>query len=250
MPSGFQESLRHSPIETPRDYAYRSQAGLIPSAEYAVFFDDFFLNPSSNAVPGTSVIIDTGATVTAAALDAVSYTGVIKIVSDGTSEGCSMYWPKGIRLGLGKKFFMEVRCYTEDADDTDVQFGLSIANATTNPEDLWTTASTDLIAFGVLDGDATVKMLCDKNNAGTSASTGDLDLSDATWHTLAIEVGGTAASSNMWVKGYVDGALAETWATETSIPDDCALSPFIGARTGGAAGHDIYFDYVRWSLQR
>lgn len=250
MPTGLQESLVHSPIEVPRDYAYRSKAGIIPSAEYAVYFNDFFEAPASNAIPGTTAIIDTGATLVAAATDAIAYHGAVKIASDGVSEGVANYWPKGIQLGLGKKFFMEVRAYTADADDTDLQFGLSIANATTNPEDLYTTASTDLIAFGVLDGDATVKMLCDKNNAGASASIGDVDLSDATWHVLAIEVGGLAASSNMWVKGYVDGALAETWATETTIPDDCALAPFIAARTGGAAGHVMYFDYVRWSIQR
>jgi hypothetical protein len=250
MTAGFQESLVHSPVESPRGYVYRSRAGIIPSAEYAVYFDDFFVNPSSNALPGTTAVIDTGATITQAAADAISYTGVLKFASDGTTEGATLYWPKTIQLGLGKKFFMEVRCYTADADDTDVQFGLSDVTASSNPEDLWTTTAANLITFGVLDGDATVKMLCDKDNAGTSASTGDVDLSDATWHVLGIEVGGSAADSDMWVKGYVDGALAETWGTETSIPDDLTLSPFIGARTGGSAGHVIYFDYVRWSLQR
>jgi hypothetical protein len=250
MTAAFQESLIHSPISTPRDYEYRSEAGLIPSAEYSVFFDDFYLSPTSNAYPGTTAIIDAGATITAAALDATSYTGVAKVTSDGASEGAALYWPKGIQLGLGKKFFMEVRCKTDDADDTDVQFGLSIANATTNPEDLYTTAATDLIAFGVLDGDATVKMLADKNNAGTTASTGADDMSDAVWTTLAFEVGGKASTSTMWLKGYVNGSLSKTWATETSIPDDCTLAPFIAARTGGDASHNVYFDYVRWSLQR
>lgn len=250
MPTGLQESLRQSPIHVPRDYVYRSEAGIIPSAEYSVFFDDFFLVPATNALPGTTAIIDVGATITAAAVDAISYTGVLKFASDGTTEGAALYWPKNIQLGLGKKFFMETRVYTADADDTDVQFGLSALTATTNPEDIYTTTTTDLIAFGVLDGDATAGLLCDKDNAGTSVSLGTKDLSDATWHVLGFEVGGKASTSTMWCKAYVDGALAVTWGTETSIPDDLALAPFIAARTGGDLAHVIYFDYIRWSLQR
>ena len=250
MTTHLQGDIRQSAISTGVDYTYRSNSGIIPSAENAVYFNDFFENPSSNAIPGTSVVIDTGATVTAAATDAISYTGVLKFASDGTTEGSAMYWPKGIQLGLGKKFFMECRVYTAAAADTDVQFGLSSLTATTNPEDLWTTTAADLIAFGVLDGDATVTMLCDKNNSGAAANLGTIDLSDATWHTLAIEVTGTAAAGTMGVKGYVDGKLAITWDVETEIPDDLTLAPFIGARTGGVAGNIVYFDYVRWSLER
>lgn len=250
MSNGMKETLIHSPVSNQAPYAYRSKAGIIPSAEYSVFMDDFYLNPSSNAVPGTTAIIDTGATLTAAETDAVGYTGALKIASDGTAEGVAMYWPKGIQLGLGKKFFMECRVMTVDADDTDVQFGLSVMNATTNPEDAWTTAATDLIAVGVLDGDATIGLLTDKNNAGDAVQLGTIDLQDSTWHTLAFEVSGSAAGSSMQVKVFVDGQLALTSDTETTIPDDLALAPFIGARTGGDAGHIVYFDYVRWSLQR
>jgi len=251
MTSGVQENLVHSPVSNQGKYAYRSKAGIIPSAEYSVFFDDFFHVPATNAIPGTTAVIDTGATIISAETDAISYTGVLKFSSDGTTEGAALYWPKGIQLGLGKKFFMETRVYTVDADDTDVQFGLSDLTATTNPEDLWTTAAANLITFGVLDGDATVTMLCDKDNAGAAANLGSVDLSDGTWHTLAIEVTGTAAGGSMGVKGYVDGQLAITWDTETEIPDDLALAPFIGARNGGdATNHFVYFDYLRWSLER
>ena len=223
---------------------------IFPSAEFSVFFDDFFGAPASNAIVGATTIIDTGGTLTAAATDAVGYTGAVVITSDGATEGAANYWPKGIQLGLNKKFFLEVRAYTVDADDTDVQFGLSDVTAATNPEDLWTTTAANLIAFGVLDGDATVTMLCDKDNSGSTAQLGSVDLQDATWHVLAIEVGGSAASSSMWCKGYVDGQLVLTWAGETTIPDDLVLAPFIAARTGADAGHFVYFDYIRWSLER
>lgn len=248
--TGLNENLVHSTLSNQERYSYRSGAGITPSAEYSVYMDDFYLAPATNALPGTTAIIDVGATVTAAETDAISYSGVLKFASDGTTEGATLYWPKGIQLGLGKKFFMECRVYTAAAADTDVQFGLSALTAVVNPEDVWTTAATDLIAFGVLDGDATVTMLCDKNNSGSAAQLGTRDLSDATWHTLAIEVSGSASGSTMGVKGYVDGKLALTWSGETTIPDDLALAPFIGARTGGVAGNIVYFDYVRWSLQR
>lgn len=256
MTTGLKESIVHSPVSAQGSYPYRSGGGLIPSAEYAVYFNDFFENPSSNAVPGTSAIIDTGATITAAATDAVSYTGVIRITDATASEGAAMYWPKGIQLGLGKKFFMEVRVKTSDVLDNDLQFGLSALTATTNPEDIYTTTTTDLISVGILDGDATIGALIDKNNSGSTvvnAAGTTYDLVADTWTTLAFEVGGTAANSSMWVKVYKDGQLAidSDQFAETTIPDDLALAPFIAMRNGnGAGGNTADFDYVRWSLER
>lgn len=222
---------------------------MVPSAEQVVFFDDFNEVVTTNVPAGWSAaVIDVGATVTQLATD--NYPGgVLNFASDGTTEGSAIYLPKQIQLS-GKRFMMEVRVWTEDADDTDVQFGLSALTATTNPEDLWTTTATDVIAFGVLDGDATVTMLCDKDNAGAAANLGNIDLQDGTWHTLAILVTGNSTDANMNVRGYVDGNLAITWDTETEIPDDLVLAPFIGARTGGDAVHNVYFDYVRFIAER
>ena len=240
------ESIKHS---RSRSYPYREGFSMVPSAEQIVFFDDFLNDVSSNLPSGwDAAIIDTGATITQ--LDTDNFPGgVLDFTSDGTTEGAAIYLPKCVQLD-GKKFYMEVRVYTEDADDTDVQFGLSALTATTNPEDLWTTTATDVISFGVLDGDATVTMLCDKDNSGAAANLGSVDLSDATWHTLAFLVDGNATDSSMSVRGYVDGNLAITWDVEAEIPDDLVLAPFIGARTGGDAGHNVYFDYVRFCAMR
>lgn len=228
--------------------AYLGRKAALPGYSWCSHFEDFLgaMTADENAVlcpSGWTAIIDTGATITAAAADGFPG-GVIKITSDGTTEGASIYMPKGIQIGT-RKWFMEARVQTEDADDTDVQIGLSIANATTNPEDLWTTAATDLIAFGVLDGDATVKSLIDKNNGGTSAVTGTIDLDDATWHTLGIE--GDGAN---WVKFYVDGVLSHTDVVVATIPDDVNMVPFIGARVGADANHDVYCDYIRFGFTR
>jgi hypothetical protein len=249
MTVNFNEPIKHA---RKASYTYRQNFAMIPCAEQIVFHDDFCQDVASNLPTGwDAVIIDTGATITQAAADGFEG-GVIKITSDGTTEGAATYLPKQIQLS-DQRFFMEVRFQTEDADDTDFQFGLTDLTATTNPEDLWTTASADLIAFGILDGDATPQMLCDKDNSGSTAEAAsgtDFDVADATWHTMAILVEGNSTDGNMTVRGYIDGDLAVTWSTETEIPDDVILAPFIGARTGADANHDVYVDYVRFAFER
>jgi hypothetical protein len=251
MGTGIKESIYHSPLSEQEAYSYRSGVPLIPSSEYSIFFDDLYGETASNAYPGTTAIIDTGATIAGTEVDDISENGAIRITDATASEGAALFWPRGIQLGNGDKFIMEVRVQTSDVTDNALQFGLSDLTSVTNPEDLYTTASANLITFGILDGDATVTMLCDKDNAGAAANLGSIDLSAATWHILAIEVYGTAASANMGVKGYVDGKLAITWDTETEIPDDLVLAPFIAMVNGnGAGGNTSDWDYVRWAIKR
>jgi len=248
MSMNILEPIKHA-RQSNGNYSYREGFAIAPCAEQITFFDDFVHAVGTNVPTGwAAAIIDTGATITQAAADGFEG-GVLNIASDGTTEGAACYLDKQVQLS-GQKFFMEVRFQTEDADDTDFQFGLTDLTATTNPEDLWTTASADLIAFGILDGDATVTMLCDKDNSGSSAELGTIDISDATWHTLAFVVDGNSTAGNMSVLAYVDGKLALTWSTETTIPDDVILAPFIGGRTGGDANHNVYVDYVRYGLIR
>jgi len=229
-------------------YRYRTSMGMVESAEYCVMFDDFVSPITTNLPAGwDAVVIDVGATVvTDTTAGSLGATGVLLFDSDGATEGACFYGEKCIQLTSGKRFFMEMRFQTEIANDSDVQFGLSSVTATTNPEDLWTTTSTDLIAFGVLDGDATVTMLADKDNSGSTAELGTIDLSDATWHTLAIYYDGAGT-----LQGYVDGELAITWAqASTTIPTGVALAPFVGFRNGSAITTEGHCDYVRYVLQR
>jgi hypothetical protein len=222
--------------------------GLVPSAEFDVFFEDFQRLVSTNVPSGwTAAIIDTGATlVLSTTAGALGATGGALIASDGTSEGVSIYLPKAIQITSGKKFFMEVRVQTSVAAETDVQFGLSDLTATTNPEDLWTTTSANVVAFGTLAGSAFPKMLVDASNGGTSVQTQtSKSLSDATYTTLGIEY------SSAGVRGYVDGKLVLTWSgASTTVPTGVALAPFIGARTGATAGNVTTFDYVRYCITR
>jgi len=239
--------FRNGPIATGRAYAYRSGLGLMSSAEWCVEFDDFTEKVTTN-VPADwdAAIIDTGATLTlSTTAGSLGATGGALIASDGTSEGVAIYLPKVVQITAGKRFVIEARVQTSVAAETDVQIGLSDLTATTNPEDLWTTTSANLVAFGTLAGSATTKMLADKSNSGSTAETGTRVLSNTTWHTLAIFYDGAK------LRGYVDGKESLTWAQAAStIPTGVALAPFLGARTGATAGNVTTFDYFRVTIER
>lgn len=255
MPTPFSGATFNEPVvhgkNMYRKYLYRYGVGMMPSAEYYVFHDDFLPFIPSTAITNGPVantpwgwqaaIIDTGATV-AVDTTAGHATGALYFDSDGATEGASIYLPKGVQLTSGKKFFMEVRVKTEVADDSDVQFGLSDLTATSNPEDLWTTTAASLVAFGTLDGSATVKMLADASNTGTSVQTGTIALSNNTWHILGIGYDGTSLT------GWVDGEKAITWSGV--IPTGVALAPFFGWRNGSAATTEGQLDYFRFAIQR
>src|SRR5574343_886854 len=176
---GITESLVHAPVSNQGAYAYRSKMGMVLSAEYDVFHDDFHSFVVATAITNGPVaqtpwgwqgaIIDTGSTATVYTTAATGANGVLSITDATASEGVAIYGTKSVQLTAGKKFFMEIRCLTDDVTDNDLQFGLSSLTATTNPEDLWTTTATDLIAFGILDGSAYPTMLSDKSNGGTTA---------------------------------------------------------------------------------
>jgi hypothetical protein len=244
MSSGFSGPIVFGPEVSNKSYPYRKGTGMVPSAEWSVFMDDFYGAVTTNLPIGwDAVVIDVGATVvTDTTVGAGHGNGALLFDSDGATEGAAVYGEKSIQLTAGKKFWMEMRFKTEIADDSDVQFGLTSLTATTNPEDLWTTVATDVAAFGVLDGDATVVLLADKSNTGTAVVTGTVDLVSATWHTLGLAYNGTA------LQGYVDGQLAVS--TTTTIPTGVVLAPFFGFRNGSAATTEGQIDYIRWVAER
>lgn len=238
---GINESIVHG---KDGDYSYRRGMGMFNSFEWVAFYDEFDGSPASNAYPGWTAIIDTGGTATSAAIAG----GGAAITSDGTTEGVSLYRGKSVQLS-GRKFFMEVRVKTLDADDTDVKFGLTDLIATTNPEDLWATATADGIAAGVTDGSAALTLVYDKNNGGPVTETSSAVLEDDTWAVLAITYNGAETPGEGSLRLWKDGEVIATAATVAQIPEDLALAPFIGARTGGDAAHIVTFDYARYAVQ-
>ena len=244
---GLPESVAFAPAAG-QLYSYRKGMGMIQSAEWAVGMEDFNQEKWTTNVPDSgwvAAVIDTGATIVADTT--VGYPSCALFDSDGTDEGAALYGTKFLQLTSAKRFFMECRFQTEVAADTTVQFGLSSVTATTNPEDLWTTTSTDVVAFGILTGDATTTMLSDKDNSGATAELGTIDLEDATWHTLAIYYDG------YYLYGYVDGEFSLKWsqAAATTIPTGVVLAPFVGFLNGTTgAAQEGHCDYLRWVLER
>jgi hypothetical protein len=246
--AGFTESIVFAPVSNQAGYAYRSRMGMIPSAEFAVYMDDFTQAVTTNLPAGwDQAVIDTSSTlVTSTTAGSLGATGGALIANGGTSAGVAVAGEKCIQLTAGKRFFMETRVQTSIAAETEVQFGLTDLTAVVNPEDLWTTVANNLVAFGTLPGSAAPKMLADKANSGSSAETSTGLLLNTTWHTLAIFYNGST------LYGYQDGKLIESWAQAiaTTVPTGVALAPFFGARTGATAGNVTTFDYLRYVIER
>lgn len=242
-----------------RKYSYRYRMGMVPSAEFAVFQDDF-VTPvhSGSAVTNgfvqyqpeygwKGIILDSGTTITVNTTAATGAHGVLSVTDATASEGAAVYGEKCWQLTSGKRLFVEVRGYTDDVSDNDLQFGLSDQTATTNPEDLWTTTAANLVTFGILDGSAYPQMLSDKSNGGTTVQTQTVKaLTASQWFTMAIFYDGAQ------LQAFVDGDRVLTWSgAATTIPTGTALGLFFGARNGnGAGGNTQLFDYIRVVSER
>ena len=249
MSTSFKGPITFGPEINSKLYPYRAGIGMFPSAEFFTFFDDFIASEETNELTYGGWLSTTGdAGYTIANGDA--HGGEIVISSDGTTEGQSFYLPKCIKL-TGKKFFMEVRVKTTDADDTDVKFGLTDLSASTNPEDLWDTSNADGIACGVTDGSAALTIVYDKNNGGPVTDTAASGvLADATYAVLGLWYNGGTTPGDSSLKLFKDGVEVVAATTEAQIPEDVVLAPFFGARTGGDATHTVNFDYFRFSVER
>ena len=244
---GVNESIVHAPKSQVNPYWYRGGLGMMGSAEFQVFMDDF-VQPVASNIPTdwAAAIIDAGGTTTTSTTATTAANGVLVLADATASEGAAFYGAKSLQLVSGKKMFMEMRFQTDDVTDNAVQFGLSALTATTNPEDLWTTTAADVLAFGLLDGVATPQMLADKSNSGSTAEAGTISVVASEWTTLGIYYDGSA------LFGFVNGQQALKWSqASTTIPTAVALAPFVGHINGnGAGGNVVLVDYVRWAFQR
>lgn len=258
MSSGFSGPIVFGPEVSNNSYPYRRGTGMVPSAEWSVFMDDFYSFIVATAITNGPVantpwgwqgaIIDSGATVTLGATAGTCSTGVLIFADATASEGAAIYGTKALQLTAGKRFWMEMRASVNDINDNAIQFGLSSLTATTNPEDLWTTASDTFMAFGLLDGtSAAVTLTADKSNAGPTADVSATSIiSSNTYTTYGIYYDG----SNLF--GYINGALrVGPFSSTSKIPTGIAMAPFIGHLNGdGSGGGTCIVDYIRWCVER
>lgn len=253
MSTGFTGPIVHGTRSNQASYAYRNGMGMMPSAEFDVFHDDFHSFVVATAITNGPVantpwgwqgaIIDSGATVAVNTTATIGANGVLTFADATASEGAAIYGTKSFQLITGKKAFIEVRVRTDDVTDNAIQFGLSDLTATTNPEDLWTTTAANVLAFGLLDGSATPTLLADEGNAGTAAVAGTIAMVANTWTTLAIFYDGLTAHA------FVNGK--KSLSTAVTVPEAVALAPFFGHINGnGAGGNVVLLDYFRVVSQR
>jgi len=250
MSTGFKGPIVHGPENSTKLYPYRTGMGMMPSAEWIVFHDDFTGKAASNVLEGWNAgIIDTGCTVTQGVLAG----GVAQLTSDADDEGAAQYGPLSVALN-GKRFFMECRVKMEDVSAMTFQMGLSVLTAVTNPEDIWTTVAADYIAFGLLDS-AVCALTYDKNNGGTvtetNSNTTQATLADDTYAVLAIAYNGASTVADGSLKAYVNGIEVAAALTEAQVPDDLPLAPFFGFLAGHATtANTAEVDYIRYVLER
>ncbi len=245
MTTGFKGPLVHGTRSTQEGYAYRNRMGMMNSAEFCVFHDDFTSLVTTNVPTGwAAAIIDSGATVATNTTAAIGANGVLTFADATASEGAAIYTAKAFQLTAGKKAFVECRFRTDDVTDSTIQFGLSSVTASTDPEDLWDTSADSVVSFGIADGAATTVMYTDSANAGITTTAGDSTaLTADAWHTLAIYFDGTAVSG--WVNG------TKVVSTTTTVPTGVALAGFFGALNGNGAGGNLFvLDYFRVAVER
>lgn len=254
MSTGIAGTLVHAPRSTAEGYNYRARMGMMPSAEFDVWHDDFHQFVVATSITNGPVIntpwgwqgaaIDTGGTALVTTTAAVGRNGVLALTDATLSEGVAIYSNKTFQLATGKRFFYETRVRTDDVTDNVVQFGLSSQTAVTTPVTLWNTANDDVLSFGIADGAATTVMYSDTANAGITTTAGDATvLVVNTWHTLAIYYDGATAF------GFVDGI--QTAKTAVTIPTGVALGAFFGMVNGnGAGGNNLWVDYTRIVSER
>jgi hypothetical protein len=249
---GVTESIVHAKRSPAAGYVYRNDMGMVPSAEFAVFFDDFlgFNAATSYAPAGWTTILNTGATVLPVVTAALGSTGVIALTDATASEGAAIHQLTAaavgpVQLTVGKRAYFEFRVYTNDITDNTFFMGLTKGTDITLPADLYDTSTDDLIAVGIADGGSgAIKVLSDTANAGITTSTTTGTWVASTWTVLALAWDGVSK-----VRAYKDGT--EIAAVSTTIPTGVTLSPFVSAVNGDGAGAALsYVDYVRYAIER
>lgn len=193
------------------------------NADYVSYMDDF-TGIALDATNDWTVVKDSGATV---AIVADTVNGEVAITSTATTDddGGSIQGNEIFAIQTGKSVWFETRIKCNDADQTDLCFGLTV-NFATNPEAMLTAA--DRIVFQVNDGNASILCKTEKNGTETSTDSG-IDLVDDTYIRL-----GFWANSTGSVQFFVNRQLVATHTT--NIPDDENLAIGAMSVSGSATG--------------
>jgi hypothetical protein len=209
-----------------------SQAPSSISTDYTVLFDDF-TGVAIDLTNDWTEVKDTGASVAIAA-DEIG--GRVALTSAATTDndGASIQGNEIFRVATDRFIWFETKFQCNDADQTDLCFGMTV-NFATNPEAMLTAA--DRIVFQVNDGDASILCKTEKDGTETSTDSG-VDLEDATDIRLGFRVESTGV-----VYFYINQSLVATHTT--NIPDDENLTVAAMSVSGSASGtRATSIDYI------
>ena len=194
---------------------------------------DDFVGVAIDSTNNWTVVKDSGAAV---AIVADTVGGEVALTSTATTDddGASIQGNEIFSVAADKVLYFQTRVKCNDADQTDLCFGLTV-NFATNPEAMLTAA--DRIVFQVNDGNASI--LCKTEKDGTETSTDSLvDLEDNTYVVLGFAVSGTGS-----VQFFINGKLVATHLTD--IPDDENLALAAMSVSGSATGtRATTIDYI------
>lgn len=207
------------------------------SLDYFRFFDDFGAVDDDQTNDWT-VVKDTGASV---GIVADTASGELALTSAATTDndGASIQGNEVFLPAADRTIWFATRVKCNDADQTDLMFGLSV-NFATNPEAALTAA--DRICFQVDDGNASI--LCKTEASGTETSTDSgVDLADDTYVKLALRVTGTGG-----VTFYVNDQKVATHTTNIPATEMAlAAMSLSGSATGTRA---TTLDYIMGAQTR
>jgi hypothetical protein len=208
------------------------------NVDYVSYMDDF-TGVALDSTNDWTVVKDSGATV---AIVADTVNGEVAITSTATTDddGGSLQGNEVFAVQTDKSIWFETRIKCNDADQTDLCFGLTV-NFATNPEAMLTAA--DRIVFQVNDGNASILCKTEKNGTETSTDSG-IDLADDTYVRL-----GFWANSTGSVQFFIDRQLVATHTT--NIPDDENLTIGAMSVSGSATGTRVTtIDYLFCAADR
>jgi hypothetical protein len=140
-----------------------------------------------------------------------------------------------MRLTAGKQTWFEARVKVSDADDVDMFVGLGITDTT--PLD-----TSDRVGFQILEGDASIKCITEKNSTETNTDSGS-DAADATYVKLGFHYDGSSA-----VRFFINRSLCATHTT--NIPDDEQLAITLLIVNGAVGNDTLTIDYIYCAQER
>jgi hypothetical protein len=201
------------------------------------YFNDFLVAQDYAAGDWVVTTTEAGGGDATEAIAADEDCGALVLTNDGNDNDSDQLQSaeEFMRLTAGKQTWFEARVKVSDADDVDMFVGLGITDTT--PLD-----TSDRVGFQILEGDASIKCITEKNTTETNTDSGS-DAADATYVKLGFHYDGSAA-----VRFFINRSLCATHTT--NIPDDEQLAITLLIVNGAVGNDTLTIDYIYCAQER